>query len=73
MLAETDIVRRLVFSAPVPLALLAGMSASNIIAAVDLTGLSAGDHTVEVEVTAPSGLIPILISPSEVIVNLTSQ
>ncbi|MCH7700017.1 MAG: hypothetical protein IH865_13865, partial [Chloroflexi bacterium] len=56
-----------------PLSLLAGVSAANIIAMADLDGLNAGEHTVEVEVMAPSGLTAILVSPSEVIVNLTAQ
>ena len=56
-----------------PLPLLAGVSASNIVAVVDLAGLNAGEHTLEVDVTAPSGLIAILVPPSEVIVNLTAQ
>lgn len=56
-----------------PLSLLAGVSGTNIVAMVDLAGLNAGEHTLEVDVTAPSGLTAILVSPSEVIVNLTAQ
>ncbi len=56
-----------------PLSLLAGVSASNIVAVVDLAGLSAGEYTLAIDVAAPSGLTTILMSPSEVIVNLTAQ
>lgn len=56
-----------------PLSLLAGVSATNILVEADVGGLGAGVHTVEVDVSAPSGLTPVLVSPSEVTVNLTPQ
>ncbi len=56
-----------------PLSLLSGVTATNIIAAADLSGLGPGEHTVGVDVTAPSGLTIALVSPSSVIVTMTRQ
>lgn len=55
------------------LSALAGVTAANIDASVDLAGLSLGEHVVEVEVTPPAGLTPLLVSPEEITVTLTQQ
>lgn len=51
---------------------LASVNSDDIVAIVNLEGLDAGTHTVNVEVQPPSDLEVILVVPTEIIVNISS-
>ena len=51
---------------------LAGVSAADIVATLDLQGLDAGTHTVHVDVQPPGDLEVILVAPSEIVVDLSA-
>jgi YbbR domain-containing protein len=52
---------------------LAGVRVPDITVTLDLEGLDAGIHTVHADVRPPEDLEVILVDPSEVVVNLSSQ
>ena len=51
---------------------LAGVSAADIVATLNLEGLNAGTHTIHADVQPPGDLEVILVAPSEIVVNLSS-
>jgi len=56
-----------------PLPTLLALRPTDIFASLDLSGLKAGAHTVEVKVKAPSGLQVTLLSPEEITLRLEAR
>lgn len=51
---------------------LAGVSAADIVATINLEGLDVGTHTIQIDVQPPGDLEVILVAPPEIVVNLSS-